>query len=276
MKTIDSWDDVRDPQEPSTEFHRSGTLKRGRPPKEELTLNKRHRLFVSEYLANGLEGAAAYRTAFQRKSQKPLTKEVATAGAQRLLKRPDIQAYLSRVMASYHDRKQFEAEDVLLHLREALFLDPIDLFDSSNVDGVWEVKALEDIPPQVRKCITNIKSRTRIDPETGDQVQDLEIKLISKDKALDLAMKYFGLISQAGGMNVTVKGDNTSVTIDFDQLAQGRVVDATTVAGEEDPIEARINGAPSIVDASEDTSDRGDGSVNQSNAGQAPDMGNTP
>lgn len=144
-----------------------------------------------------------------------------------LMRKPEIQAYLGKVLKERMKRRQLVADDVLDHLRNALFLDPLSLFDY-NPDGSFSVKSLEDVPPEVRRCITKLKCKTRENLH-GEIETYLEIELMSKDAAMTNALKHLGLMNADNTVNVNVAGQ----LLDFDQLC-GKEDD------EEDVVEGRI------------------------------------
>ena len=88
---------------------------------------------------------------------------------------------------------QLEADDVLIHLRNALFLDPLDLF--RVVDGGFEIKPIDEIPLDARRCISKLKHRTRYTKD-GDKIVEVELDLMSKDNMMSLAMKHLGLLDR--------------------------------------------------------------------------------
>lgn len=142
--------------------------------------------------------------------------------ANKLLNTRAVQAYLGKVLHERQERCQLTADEVLEHLGEALFLDPLELF-SSNPEGTITVKSLDDVPIAVRRCITKIKSKKRV-TQDGATETTLEIELMSKDAAMTNAMKHLGLLSPDGtNVNLNVGGSS----IDFDELCQPPVLEGT-------------------------------------------------
>jgi hypothetical protein len=94
----------------------------------------------------------------------------------------------------------------------ALFLDPINVFEPTG-NGTYLVKDLEDIPEEIRRCITKIKCKTR---STGNDTTEtvIEIEFMSKDAALQAAMKHLGLVEVDGTqVNVNVAGNILSTLL---------------------------------------------------------------
>lgn len=128
----------------------------------------------------------------------------------RLLNSPIIQAALGREIYERAQRLGITKDDVLDHLRTALFLDPATFFEF-NEDGSWTAKSLNDIPLEVRRCITEIKAKRTVRKRKGGikEVElTYELKFMSKDRALELAMKHLGLLEN----KLQVSGQ---VTVDF-------------------------------------------------------------
>lgn len=147
--------------------------------------------------------------------------------AYKLLKNKSIQAYLGKVLHQRAKRRELAADDVLEHLRNALFLDPIDLFEHVG-NGVFAVKDLSQIPEHVRRCITKIKCKVR-ETEEGTETY-IELELMSKDAAMTNALKHLGLMEPDGSVNVNVAGQ----MLDFDKLCKP--------PSEEDVVEGKIQG----------------------------------
>jgi len=133
------------------------------------------------------------------------------AACQKLLKNPNVQAFLGKERLQRVERKRLEADEVMDQLREALLLDPRDIFEKAQ-DGSFVVKDLDEIPIEVRRCITKIKSKRRISAD-GEVETWMEIETMSKDAALANAMKHFNLMDP-DRVNINVGG----ITLDFDKL----------------------------------------------------------
>ena len=105
------------------------------------------------------------------------------------------------------ERGQLSQDDVLAHLKEILFLDPIHLFES-NGSGELRIRPLKDIPIAIRRCISKIKTKTTYNTKTEEKYVETEIELMSKDNALNLAMKHLGLILADPKINVGVVSED--------------------------------------------------------------------
>lgn len=180
---------------------------------KEDALLPQERVFCAEYLANGFNIAAAAAIAWPKAK-----KGSVTSHGSNVLKRPRVKRYLSKMLHNRLKDAGLSADRLLRKLEAILFLDPLDLFEPGDIDGVYKLKPLDEIPEEVRQCMTELKVKSRTDAVTGDTEVYLEVQLMSKDKAMEMAMKYQGLLVDGAAVNVNV---NTSQPrIDFDQLCQ--------------------------------------------------------
>ena len=174
------------------------------------------RVFCAEYMANGV-GSLVDAAMIAWPNQKKTT---ATVSANNVLKKPTVVAYLQKMIDAKLSKTGLATERLLRHLETALFLDPADLFEMSTTrKGSYVVKSLEDIPKEVRQCITELKCRVKESwDEYGSPVEEtfIEFRLINKDKALEMAMKYRGLLADSG-VSVNIQQNNRP-QINFDQL----------------------------------------------------------
>lgn len=184
-------------------------------------LTASQRLFVEELLASETFNA----TEAARKAGYKMPRQAAN----KLLNHRAIRAVLGKAMQERITKCELQAEQVLRHLATALYLDPLELFQRTEV-GTYVVRSLDDIPAPVRRCITKLKCRTRA-AEDGLVETYIEIELMSKDGALKLAMQHLGLLGPDG------KGTDVTVNLGTDFLGQllqkaeadRRVIDATTI-----------------------------------------------
>lgn len=182
--------------------------------------------YVIDYNATRAAKAAGYKDA--------------SAQGSRLLKRPHIKRLIGKENKLDEDQFRLTRKRVLRELAYAVLRDPIDLCDEN---GRIVVDDMRKLPEHIRRCIDGIKVKSWTNPETGEITQELELKLISKGAALDMAMKHKGLFAP------TEHNVNASQqTVDFMQLL-GRTLE------EPDPIQQRLISEghtptqPRIIDA---------------------------
>lgn len=192
---------------------KKGKFKGKRCPGRTYTeLSTAERVFCAEYLANGFNGSLAVSSAWPRISDKSRSTYSMT-----VLKRPRVKKYLSDLINAKLEASGLSSDRLLRKLEAIIWLDPLDLFQPGGIDGVYELKSLDDVPKEVRECISKLKMRSRIDSQTGDTEVYIEVELMSKDKALELAMKYHGML---GGDSININLNANRPRIDFDELCE--------------------------------------------------------
>lgn len=177
------------------------------------------RMFVEELMADEQFNAttAARKAGYKRPGHQ----------AVKLLKDRRVQAILGKALQERITRCRLTADEVLEHLRQALFLDPLELFERTP-EGGFLVRSLEDIPVEVRRCITKIKQRQRI---VGEGVETyVEVELMSKDAALQSAMKHLGLMKGEGtDINLNVAGIDLAALVDRLEQERRNTIDGIAI-----------------------------------------------
>jgi hypothetical protein len=128
------------------------------------------------------------------------------AAGYNLIHNKTIAAIIGKSVRERLERVQLNGDNVLEHVTTALFLDPMELFESVG-GGVFTVRNLDEIPLPIRRCITKLKCRTRVSLE-GDTEACIEIELMSKDALVPIVMKHLGLL--------TAEGNAVSVNVGLD------------------------------------------------------------
>lgn len=99
------------------------------------------------------------------------------------------------------ERLGLKQDVIIKHLANVLFLDPLEVLYKAP-DGGYYAKDLADIPEAIRRCMTKVRNK-KIKVEVGkdeegkpimESRQMFEIEFMSKDSALPLAMKHFGML----------------------------------------------------------------------------------
>ncbi len=142
--------------------------------------------------------------------------------AGKLLKLPKIQAALGKALRERIERCEVRADLVLQEVAYCALRDPIDLCDEH---GKICVDDLRKVPERIRRCIDSLKVKRRIDPETGEIEDTIELKLAPKIASLELAMRHLGLLTER--KEIMLKG------IDWEPLYKPS-------DDEPDPIEKKI------------------------------------
>jgi hypothetical protein len=106
-------------------------------------------------------------------------------------------------------KNRVTAELVEQELARIAFFDPLELYKTlAGMDGaapIFTLRALHEMPRDVRACIASIKIRNE-NLTSGDGVRDqtVEIKFWDKIKALEICAKHLGYIDGKGG-NISAK-----------------------------------------------------------------------
>lgn len=191
------------------------------------TLTNQQQMFVKELLAD---------PSFN------LTKAAREAGfksprvaGQKLIKHPSIAHHIGNEIRKRSERLEFSADEVLARLRTILEVDISDIYDD---DGFTTMKEVKQLPEHIRQCITKVKShRKTVINEDGDRetINVIEVEWMSKDNALNMAMRHFGLMEPELQINVVSPELKAKVLVDLmGSLQDGKesepaVIDATVI-----------------------------------------------
>ncbi len=142
------------------------------------SINAKQRLFAKEYLVD-LNASAAY----IRAGYSP---HGAGQSAEKLLKNPEIDAFVRAGMATREERAERTAQDVVNELVKIAFADRRDVLKRGAVLTMQELDAL---PPDIVACIDSISVS-----RDGKRVR---LKLVNKQRTLDMLMKHHGAYAAA-------------------------------------------------------------------------------
>lgn len=115
-----------------------------------------------------------------------------SVAATRLLKNPKIRAALGKALRERTERCELKADLILQEVAYCAMRDPLDLCDE---EGRISINDLREVPERIRRCIDGFKIKRRVDAETGDIEDTIELKLAPKLGSLELAMKHMGLMA---------------------------------------------------------------------------------
>lgn len=181
-------------------------------------LNEKQELFVAELFADNQFNytEAARKAGFPRPAQ----------AAQHLLKNLNVTRAISERIKSLTTPLHLSAAELDGLLCRVIRMDPIELFSYDEETEELYVRDLRKVPKELRQLIQKIKTTTRYDKE-GNRSVRMEIELMSKDHALNLAMKRFGMLDTR--LRVTHETDGTML------VAFGTLLDA-------------VNGTQNVID----------------------------
>lgn len=148
------------------------------------TLTPKQKMFVSAYLANGMNATQAAITA-------GYSKKTAKSQGARLLTNVDIADALSGKSEKALAKIDFSVDRTLEFVARMAFFDPKDLFED---DG--SLKQMKDIPEEVRTVLAGLEV-TEIFEGDGEQKHAMgllkKVKLSDRLNALDKLMRYHSL-----------------------------------------------------------------------------------
>lgn len=151
---------------------------------------RRHAAFVREYLKDQNATQAAARAGYSKKTS--------YAQGHRLLKDAEIAATIRNTLAQTSEKAGITQERVLREL-EALAFSRVNHYRlGSGPDGV---ELAEGVDPAAWAAISSIKRRVTGGENGGESV---ELRLWSKDRALELAGKHVGLFKDEPSPAVVV------------------------------------------------------------------------
>jgi hypothetical protein len=125
--------------------------------------------------------------------------------------KPVILTELGKQLRDRLKRIELTQDDVLDHLRVALYMDPLEFLTEGENPGTYLVKDLKSVPVQYRRCITKFRMRNKYSRDGSLIGTELELELMSKDALLVLALKHLGVIDVKGNLNVNVDVDSNVI-----------------------------------------------------------------
>ncbi|MCB0302836.1 MAG: terminase small subunit [Calditrichaeota bacterium] len=138
-----------------------------------MALTAKQEAFCREYVVDRNATQAAIRAGYSER----------TAGFQGhdALKKPKVAKRIAELEADIAERNDISVDRLVQELKEIALSDVTQLAETLS-GSTFTVKSLEEIPPDLRRCIESIQS-------TKDGIK---IKLWSKTSALDMLMKHLG------------------------------------------------------------------------------------
>lgn len=150
-------------------------------------MNKKHELFVAEYLIDLNATQAAIRTGYSAKTAEQI--------GYQLLQKTSVQQAIAKAMAERSKRTGVNQDRVVQELAKLAFINMTDV-----VDGDGKIK--DDATEDDKACIESIKYKES-STDSGSGVER-EVKIGSKLKALELLGKHLGMWNDKVDVNVAV------------------------------------------------------------------------
>ena len=160
-----------------------------------MTLTKRQKLFVEEYLIDLNATQAAIRAGYSTKTAKEI-------GCENLTK-PNIKTSIDKALAERSRRTGVNADRVIQELAKLAFVNPTDVM---NMD---EATVRGDANRDDTAAISSVKVKT-IPTEDGN-ITEREVRTYDKIKALELLGKHIGMFTDKfrieGAIPVVIQDD---------------------------------------------------------------------
>lgn len=154
-------------------------------------MTAKEKLFCEEYIIDLNATRAAIRAGYSQKSAGNIGSEN--------LKKPHIRARIEKLEAERSRRTGITADRVLRELAKIGFVKATDVINGSTG------KVRDDAAPEDLACISSIKVKT-IPTEEGPIVER-EVKLVDKNKSLELLGKHLGLFDKKQDESETIADD---------------------------------------------------------------------
>lgn len=172
---------------------------------------EKYKRVIDEFLVNGENGAAAYRSVYPKAKT-----ETAKVKFAELVTFGNVKEYLQSERQRLAEKAEIKKQDFVKRILRALEVDPLDFLgieekEVTNLEGGPEtihipyIKNLKDIPIEVRRMVTSIKVTTK----------GIELKFYSKEKAADQLIQMLGFnapeklqIEKSVNINLNVSSDD--------------------------------------------------------------------
>lgn len=141
--------------------------------------------------------------------------------ANKLLKKPSVQAEIARLQEEQRNRLQITKDMVVDEVRNLAYSDMGNVLE--YVDGVVRVKNLDQLPPAIRRCISTVKVREI--KSKGRKVigQVLEVKFWDKGAKLKELATHLGITLDRTTQHHTGDPANpVSVAMTVEQFVDGK------------------------------------------------------
>ena len=149
--------------------------------KDKTKLTPKQSVFVQEYLVDINALQAAIRSGYSKKT--------AQVQASKLLSNPKVQAAINIGMGKRAEKVGFSAEATLRELQNIVHFSVKNVFDENG-----QLKKIHELDDATASAIASIEFATKMDGESPVHV--CKLRPYDKTKAVDMAMKHFGLFEK--------------------------------------------------------------------------------
>jgi len=155
----------------------------------------------------------------------------------KLMNKPEIARMLGKEQRQRLERMNLDADKVLDLIASGLFFNPMSLFKVGK-SGVWYVEDPKDIPDEIGMLIESAKfiSTERTLPDGSVEAKQIfELKIVSKTKLIEFAMRHCGLdsptrVEHSG--NVQMDIDVSKMVTELEDIRSQQVIDGSVIEEE--------------------------------------------
>lgn len=189
-----------------------------------MVLNDKQKRFCEEYSLD-FNQTRAYKVAYPNTK----TDNAAAASAAKLLRNTKVQAFLSQIKRELREDNKITSQMVINELAKLAFHNVQDFVNGGN--SILELKYIDK---DKTAAVAGVKTKSRVIPgkdgKTPQVETETEIKFHSKEKALELLGKHFGIFEKD---NEQRKPEINLSNLSTDQLLQlEQLLSATTGEGQ--------------------------------------------
>ena len=143
---------------------------------------KKYKLVVDEYLVNGMNGTRAYKEFYPKGGD-----AAAAVSFKEILAIPKVKAYLRGKQESTSEVLKITHQDVLRQLKNWIELDITQTINLTSEE-------VKNLPEDVRTLVTSYRhTKTGIE---GVKIETIELKFVSKERAMDMVSKHIGFYGE--------------------------------------------------------------------------------
>ena len=189
-----------------------GVLKNGGYGPELNLLNDREKIFAIEYAADPNGARAAREAGYSNPA----------GAAQKLLARKKVKDAINAMVQPRLKEAKLHTEDIIRQLGNFLWCD---ILEWVTPEGYLKCNP-DELPWSIRQAVIGYKVHHQYDREGNITSTQIEVKLVSKEKALELAMRNLQMLQPDKEVNVNIGFDWASF---YGAKGEGNVIDGKAI-----------------------------------------------
>lgn len=144
----------------------------------------KYKLVIDEWFINGFNGTKAYQKYYPKSGD-----DTGATEFNRILRIPKIESYIQQKKDEAKELSKLTHEKVLNELRNWAYSD---ITETITLDA----EGLKGLPKEVRRLITSFKRTTKTIMGGGVLEEYVELKFVSKERAIDMINKHIGFYGE--------------------------------------------------------------------------------